>query len=158
MTFESMLKKVIIPDANIFAKLLHSEPDSSEARMFFKVCTTTNTKLLVPELFKYEIAQITQYYKQPLTKTLDVFDAHEQSILIVLSPDRKTWLLAEEMVKNGHKKAGFPSVYDSIYHAIAIKLEAMFLTADKKHYAKTKQYGHIKLLKDWEGIFTEAKA
>ena len=53
-----------------------------------------------------------------------------------------------------HEKSGFPTIYDSIYHALAIQLDAVFLTADKKHYAKAKEYGHIKLLSEWETIFT----
>jgi len=150
-----MNNKFVVPDANIFAKLLYSETDSCEARMFFKVCAITNTKLLVPELFKYEIAQIARYYKQSLIKTLDIYEAHEQSILKVLAPDRETWLLAEEIAQKGHIKSGFPSIYDSIYHATAIKLNTVFLTADKKHHAKTQHYGHIKLLEDWESIFTD---
>ena len=148
---------MVVPDANVFAKLFHREADSNEARMFFKVCATTNTKQFVPELFKYEIAQITRNYQESLTKTLNVFFAHEQSILRVLPPDRETWLLAEKISHDGHEKSGYPSIYDSIYHAMAIKLDATFLTADKRHYAKTKQHGHIKLLEDWESIFIKPR-
>lgn len=53
-------------------------------------------------------------------------------------PNQKTWDLTEKISQRGQAKSGFPSMYDSIYHALAIKLDAIFLTADKKHDAKTK--------------------
>lgn len=148
-----MKSGLIVVDANIFAKLLFAEPDSAEARMFFKCCAKTNTKLIVPELFKYEIAQIARYYQHPLHKTLDIFAAHEQSILTTISPRREVWLLAEKIASDGHEKSGFPSIYDSIYQALAIDSNATFLTADKRHYEKAKKHGHIILLSEWESLF-----
>ncbi len=53
-----MTHRLIVPDANIFAKLLHPKPDSNEARVFFKTCAATGAKLVVPELFKYEITEV----------------------------------------------------------------------------------------------------
>ncbi|NOZ11184.1 MAG: type II toxin-antitoxin system VapC family toxin [Gammaproteobacteria bacterium] len=148
-----MSTKIIVPDANVFTKLLHPEHDSDEAKVFFKTCAKTNTRLVVPELFKYEIAEVTRHKEGPLAKTLDLFDAHIKAILTVSSPDRETWLLAEEIANEGHEKSGCPTIYDSIYHSLAIQLDGVFLTADKKHHAKAKDYGHIKLLKEWESIF-----
>lgn len=57
------------------------------------------------------------------------------------------------MARTGHDKSGYPSIYDSIYQSLAMQVEGVFLTADKKHFAKTKQFKHICLLKDWETIF-----
>ncbi len=124
---------MIVPDANVFTKLLHPEHDSAEAKAFFKTCATTNTRLVVPELFKYEIAEVTRYKQASLISTLDLFEAHLNAILTVSSPNRETWLLAEKIASSGHKKSGFATMYDSIYHALAIKLDAVFLTADKRH-------------------------
>jgi predicted nucleic acid-binding protein len=122
-------------------------------KIFFKTCVTVNARLIVPELFKYEIAEVTRYYRAPLGKTLDLFETHTKAILTTSSPDRETWLLAEEIANEGHDKSGFPTIYDSIYHALAINLNGVFLTADKKHYEKTKKRGQIKLLTDGESIF-----
>jgi hypothetical protein len=33
-----------------------------------------------------------------------------------------------------------------MYHALAIEEEALFITADRKHYEKTKHLGNIELL------------
>ena len=148
------MNKIIVPDACVFTKLFYDEPDSSKARAFFEYCVRVDTRLVVPDLFKYEIAQTSRYVDHALNDTLDLFDAHTRAIMTISSPERETWLLAEDITKKGNEKSGFPSMYDSIYHALAISLDGTFLTADKKHYAKAKDYGHITLLNDWESLFT----
>ncbi len=136
-------------------KLLFDEFDSHEAKVFFKTCALSETQLLAPELFKYEIAEVTRYFNTPLSKTLALFDAHQQSILTVIAPTQDIWLLAEEITQTGHQKSGYPSIYDSIYHALAIKENATFITADKRHFNKSKSFGHIQLLEDWEKVFSD---
>jgi predicted nucleic acid-binding protein len=66
------------------------------------------------------------------------------------SPERLTWLNSEHICQNGHEKSGYPTMYDSIYHAMAILNEGIFITSDKRHYEKAKTFGYISLLKDWE--------
>ena len=59
-------------------------------------------------------------------------------------------LLVAEMVRSGHPKSGFPSLYNSCYHALAIERDMTFITADKRHKTKTKVFGHILLLNEWK--------
>jgi len=145
----------LVPDSNVFMKLLFDEVDSDEARVLFKTCALSQTHLLVPELFKYEIAEVTRYFKASLAKSLTLFDAHEQTIMRVIPPTKDMWLLAEEISLLGHQQSGYPSIYDSIYHAIAIKEKAIFITADKRHYHKSKSFGNIQLLENWEKVFVD---
>jgi predicted nucleic acid-binding protein len=56
-----------------------------------------------------------------------------------------------KITQMGHDKSGFPSFYDSVYHAIAIENNCDFITADKVHFDKVKQLGNIKFLGD-EGM------
>ena len=44
--------------------------------------------------------------------------------------------------------SGSPSFYDACYHSIALLNNCDFITADKKHYEKTKALGNIRLLQD----------
>jgi predicted nucleic acid-binding protein len=61
--------------------------------------------------------------------------------------DAKTIAKAKEIITNSsHPKSGFPSFYDVSYHALAIVNECQFITADKKHYEKTKKEGYIELI------------
>lgn len=149
------MRKNIIPDANVFSKLVCIEDDTPQAKEFFKYCLRKNHRLIVPELFKYEIASVSKKKQTDLMKTLDMYEAQVNTIMTVASPSRDVWEQAEIITKEGHPKSGYPSIYDSIYHALAIKLEATFLTSDKKHFAKTKQFKNICLLENWETIFDD---
>ena len=60
------------------------------------------------------------------------------------------WNIAGTMTQSGHQKSGFPSLYDSCYHALAIDNDCLFLTADKRHAAKTESFSHLQLLEDWK--------
>ena len=147
------MSKIIVPDSNLFIKLFHPESDSEDAKVFFKTCAELNSNLIVPELFQYEISAVVCEKHCDLKPVLDLFLSFKHSILTVTVPDESTWLLAEKIVRNGHPKSGFPSIYDSIYHALAIQSGGVFLTADEKHFSKAKDFQHITLLKDWENIF-----
>ena len=50
--------------------------------------------------------------------------------------------------QTGQPNSGSPSFYDACYHAIALINDCDFITADKKHYEKTKALGNIRLLQD----------
>ncbi|NOS75276.1 MAG: type II toxin-antitoxin system VapC family toxin [Methyloglobulus sp.] len=41
-------------------------------------------------------------------------------------------------------------LFDTLYHALAIHLDAMFVTADENYYRKVETQGKIQLLKYWE--------
>ena len=147
------MQKTFIIDSNLFAKILHPEHDSGEAKIFFKTCVKFNIKLFAPDLFKYEIAEVTRYHKGSLQKTRDLLHSFENSILSINDPNDDMWLLAEKIVDTGNPKSGFPSMYDSIYHAMAICMDSVFITADKKHFEKAKSFNHICLLDEWETMF-----
>lgn len=59
-------------------------------------------------------------------------------------------LRAEKIAATGHVKSGYPDLENSIYHAMAIERGGIFVTADQRHFAKTRQFGSVVLLADWE--------
>lgn len=142
--------RAIVADANVFTKLLHPEHDSDEAKMLFETCVRANINVLVPQLFLYEILEVTSKYKGSINKTLEFYKLHKNSILTTVEPTKTMWLTAEKITQDGHPNSGFPSMYDAIYQAVAIEMAAIFITADKRHYEKSKQHGNIALLRDWE--------
>lgn len=141
---------IIVLDANIAVKILHKESDSLQALDFIKYCAEKNAKLVVPEHFLYELVNVCQFLGVDVKTTLKLFDGLKSSLLTVVRPSNATWLLAERISKHGHKNSGFPAMYDSIYHALAIEAEGIFLTADKKHVVKAESFGKVVLLKNWE--------
>ena len=150
------MANIIVWDSNIFAKLLFEEHDSEEARAFTRACfERDDTKIIVPELFTYELASISQYYGDDITRTITALEAPFASSLVSVAPNKEAWILAEKIARTGHEKSGYPSIYDSIYQALAIQSGGVFVTADKKHFAKSKEFQHICLLEDWQTIFAD---
>lgn len=144
--------QIIVLDANIAIKVLHSENDSEIAQSFLQACTIKKARILVPEHFLYELVDVSQRLGVEIENVLKLFETMKGSVLTVVTPERSTWLLAEKIANDGHEKSGFPSMYDSIYHSLAIESEAVFVTADKRHYAKTEHHSSMCLLEDWESI------
>lgn len=144
-----MSKEIIVLDANVAVKLLHAEPDTEQARAFFRACIERDAKLFVPEHFLYEIVNVCQRVNIGVGEVLEFYDTLKSSILTVVSPNRDTWLRAERIAQDGHPNSGFPSIYDSIYHAMALDAKGVFITADKRHVAKTHQHGGVVLLSEW---------
>ena len=144
-----MSKEVIVLDANVAVKMLHAEPDTKQARAFFQACAERDVKLLVPEHFLYEIVNVCQRVNVGANEVLEFYDILKATILTIVSPSRDTWLRAEKIAQDGHPSSGFPSIYDSIYHAMALDEGGVFVTADKRHVAKTRQYGGVILLNEW---------
>ena len=147
-----MEEKTIILDANIAVKILYEEQDTAVAQSFLEACTTDDIRILVPEHFLYELINVCQNLGIEIANALTLFTAMKGSILTVVTPDNSTWLLAEKIAMHGHQKSGFTSMYDSIYHALAIESKGVFVTADKKHFAKTEKFSHISLLSNWESV------
>ena len=146
-------KKIIVLDANIAIKVLHYETDSEAARRFLQACATEKARIIVPEHFLYELINVCQRLGIAIQNALELFETMKGSILTVVTPGHSAWLLAEKIASDGHKKSGFPSIYDSIYHSLAIESEGVFVTADKRYYAKAEHHSGICLLEDWEFIF-----
>ena len=138
-----------VVDSNVFAKLFIEEADSAQAIRFFQHCIEQETLLFAPTLLRYEILQIALYYGHPLNDALERLEQYCAFNLTLCELSRETWHIAEKIVQSGNKKSGFPSLYDSCYHALAIERDATFITADKRHKAKTEAFGKILLLADY---------
>ena len=145
----------IILDACVAAKTFIDEPDSQEAVNLIISCVKENIQITAPDIFKYEIAQIAVKKSVPLDKVLTLFEEAIFKLIDMQTPNRFIWLQGEYICRNGHEKSGFPTMYDSVYHAMAIINDGVFITSDKRHYEKTKSFGHIALLKDWESVLEE---
>lgn len=136
-------------DSNVFAKLFIEEADSEQAIRFFQHCIEQEIRLLAPTLLRYEVLQIALYYGHPLEDALERLEQYCRFNLTLHELSREAWQIAEKIVKSGHEKSGFPSLYDSCYHALAIEQDVTFITADKRHKAKAEQFGQIVLLDAW---------
>lgn len=147
-----MENRLIVLDANIAVKLLHDEHDSEEAKNFLTECAVQDVRIIVPEHFLYELVNVSHRLNVKTELVYDFYESIKSSILMSVSPSRSMWLLAEKIANEGHIKSGFPSIYDSIYHALAIESEGVFVTADKRHFVKAQKFKHICLLETWQEV------
>lgn len=120
-----------------------------------KVTYIHTRQSIAPDLLKYEVAQTALRHKVPLEKVFQIFEKHISILIEQCAPGKEAWQKAEEIFSQGHVKSGYPSMYDSIYHAMAIVEDGVFVTTDKRHFKKAKNFGHITLLEDWKTLFAE---
>ncbi|MEM7302962.1 MAG: type II toxin-antitoxin system VapC family toxin [Pseudomonadota bacterium] len=140
---------MIVLDASVFAKLFVSETDSETAKALVQAIQTSSVSVLLPSLFTYEIVQIGRYHGVEVDMVLNFLESQLVSNWNVIEPTRTHWGTAQAICEAGHTQSGFPAMYDAVYHALAIEGQGAFVTADKKHYMKARQFGAIHLLQDW---------
>ena len=71
-----------------------------------------------------------------------------ESEIPYINEDAATTRKTLSICNHGNAKSGFPTFYDASYHALAILNNCNFITADRRHYQKTKALGHVRLLAD----------
>lgn len=81
----------------------------------------------------------------PVKKVEELLDA-QKYLMEMRAINKQEQQTALNIITQGHPKSGCPSIYDSVFHAMALCNEAVLITADKRHYEKTRQLGAIKLL------------
>ncbi len=146
------MPKVVL-DSCIFCKLFLDEPDSKDAIDLITELSIKNYQVLVPSLFLYEVLSIANISPFSLNKAYALITQYKLANLEILELEQQAISKAIEICELGHEKSGFPSFYDASYHALAITNMCQFITADKRHTAKAKSFGHITLLDDWRSIF-----
>lgn len=141
---------MIVLDANVFAKLFVGESDSDLARALMRFVHHSAVPVQLPGLFIYEIVQIGRYHGLDTDAVLDFFQTQFLSNWKMVEPNREHWKVAQKISEKGHVKSGYPAMYDSVYHAMAMVDGGAFITADKKYYIKAQSFGHIYLLENWK--------
>ncbi len=143
------MDKNYVVDANIFGKLVLNEPDSSLADNFVCDAIQEESYFFVPTLFFYELIGLLKKNNIPVQDIREfISEVHDKPYMKPIDLHSKLLLKSLEISQVGNKKSGFPTFYDSVYHALAILNNCDFITADKKLYVKTRQLGNIRLLRD----------
>ncbi len=75
----------------------------------------------------------------------------DSDIIHLLPPDTARLIEAGKIADTDTRSQRHISSYDAIFHALALQMNAVFITADKSHYRKTKDtVGSVALLEDLE--------
>lgn len=144
-----MTKKFVI-DSCVFMKLFLEEENDEIAEKLITEAAKNHDLIYVPNIFIYEVSSIIANKNLDMKQVFSILEKYKKSTLKIIDPDSHLLIKAIEMARGGNAKSGYPAVYDSIYHALAIENNCTFITSDIKHYTKSKKFGFIKLLKEYE--------
>lgn len=140
---------MIVLDASVFVKLFKQEDDSATARRLIEDLADGEEDFLAPSILIYEALSAALHVGQSFDKVTTLVDDLRRFGLSIEEPRSDELLLAEKIARSEAKGGGFPTLFDSIYHAMAIRRDCTLVTADERHFAKAGRFGHIALLADW---------
>jgi predicted nucleic acid-binding protein len=141
---------MIVVDASVFNKLFLDEPDRPQAQALFRHAIEQDIPLLAPQLLLYEVLSTALHYLVPFAEVHDLLALQRAAGMRLVEPSLAVIKRAHGIATSGNAKAGHPALEDSLFHALALELGGIFVTADKKHVSKTKSFGGVQLLADWK--------
>jgi predicted nucleic acid-binding protein len=141
------MNKVVL-DANIYVKLFKKEADSQQAMALIHKLVREGVTIIEPSVVVNETITTCEFNKQEIGEVCDFFRAMIDSNIRFVEIDSDLIKETLTITQQGHIKSGFPTFNDSLYQAIAIREDALFITADRRHYQKAKQHSNIAMLSD----------
>ncbi len=151
------MNKIIVPDANIFLEMIYGRPLQATARQLLSHAITNEIQLVAPSLLLDEITEVLCGNLDNLQKVQQHLLYLEQLVkekaLLIVVPSLAIRMKAIEIARTGNPKSGYPELSDSLYHALAIVNDAIFVTNDFKHVAKVNRFGHVEKLADYQKVF-----
>jgi predicted nucleic acid-binding protein len=147
-------EKIYVIDTSVTAKLFFAEEYRKQAKEVYRQAILKEITLLAPELMCYEINNVLTKSSMSLEKVkkcLRFLKKQIQREIITIVPYSFEILeKAAEIANFDTQGQGHISSFDATFHALALLNDAIFLTADKKHYDKTKNLvGSILHIKDF---------
>lgn len=121
---------------------------------FLDACQEHDVQLLAPSLFTYEVLAVASASAFGADKAYGLISDFMETGFQLIEMNPPLVKRAITISNVGHPKSGFPSFYDSAYHALAVETKGTFITSDHRHYAKVKSEGSIELLENWENLFS----
>ena len=140
---------MIVIDSSVFVKLMVAEDDSAAARAFMVACLQQEIDFGAPDLFRLEVLGFALHHGIPFVHVRELIEIQEAAGFQIRPLSSDVIDHAETIARNGNKKSGYPSLQDSLYHALAIATDGIFVTADRKHLEKTKKFKHAISLQQW---------
>ncbi len=140
---------MIVVDAAVLIKLFKLESDSADAKILIETALRQAVPLIAPTIAFYESLSAALHIEHPLSAVHDLFDRLSAVGLSTVTPTSEDIALAERIARTPSPGGGYPALFDSIYHAIAIRLGGTFVSADIKHIARSSGFGSILSLADW---------
>ncbi|CAB1058073.1 hypothetical protein D1BOALGB6SA_2829 [Olavius sp. associated proteobacterium Delta 1] len=147
------MNNIIVPDANIFLEMIYGRSLQMTARQLISHAIAGEIQLVAPSLLLDEITEVLCGNLDDLQKVRQHLLYLEQLVkekaLLIVVPSLAIRMKAIEIARTGNSKSGYPELSDSLYHALAIVNDAIFVTNDSKHVAKVNRFGHVEKLADY---------
>jgi len=141
------MNNIIVPDANVFLEMIYGRSLQTTARQLISHAIASEIQLVAPSLFLDEITEVFCGNLDDLQKVRQHLLYLEQLVnekaLLIVVPSLDIRMKAIEIARTGNSKSGYPDFNDSLYHALAIINDAIFVTNDTKHVAKVNTFGHV---------------
>ena len=151
------MTEIIVADANVFLEMIYGRSLQMTARQLISHAINSEIQLVAPSLFLDEITEVfcgnldgPQVIQQHL---LYLEQLVKKKALLIVVPSLAVRMKAIEIARTGNPKSGYPELSDSLYHALAIANDAIFITNDSKHVAKVTKFGHVEKLADYQKVF-----
>jgi predicted nucleic acid-binding protein len=131
-----------VVDSSVFNKLYLDEPGKEQANYLFVRARRGEVRLLAPDLLCLEVLNTAQRTEASVEKIAELIEKLRPLIEIRPANDQE-YRKAIEIMQQGHQKSGYPSIYDSLFHALALCNNGTLVTADRRHIVKTKSLGNM---------------
>uniref|UniRef100_UPI0040561454 type II toxin-antitoxin system VapC family toxin n=1 Tax=Candidatus Electrothrix sp. TaxID=2170559 RepID=UPI0040561454 len=142
-----MAGEIYVPDANVFLEYIYERPLQQTARKLVEDAILDKIQLIAPSLLLDEITEVLcgnlDHLEEVRTHLQYLEMLATEKVLHIVVPDSAVRMQAIAIARTGHAKSGYPELTDSLYHALAIMHDAVFVSNDRKHIAKVKDFGHI---------------
>ena len=142
-----------IVDSCVFNKLYLDEEDSGAVVEFLDYAKRNKLRLAAPSLFGYEVLAVAAASPFGADAAHLLIAKFRQSGFDIIELEESVISRAITIANSRHPKTGYPTFYDSAYHALALDLGGIFLTSDHRHIAKAASHGNIAALKEWKSHF-----
>lgn len=145
-----MENKHYVLDANVFLEYIYGRSLKRHSQQLIKDAILKRVKILFPSLLLDEITEVLCGNLddiEDVQKHLQYIERlAKEEVINIIVPNCNVRMKAIEIARTGNHKSGYPELTDSLYHALAVLNGAIFVTNDKKHICKVKQFGHIQEL------------
>ena len=151
------MNNIIVPDANVFLEMIYSRSLQMTARQLISHAIANEIQLVAPSVFLDEITEVFCGTLEDLQKVQQHLHYLEQLVnekaLLIVVPSHAIRMKAIQIARTGNSKSGYPELSYSLYHALAILNDAIFVTNDSKHVAKVLKFGHVEKLVDYPTVY-----
>ena len=129
-----------ILDTSVVFKVFWNEKDQEKAIEIFRKAKNFEIEIFSSSLLWYELNNCFVVRNVDSQKTILALNIIEQqmkdNVLTIFSESSDILKKAREIASIETKGQGHISSYDATFHALALLEDAIFITADRKHYQK----------------------